>query len=74
MSPAVETLRFSFPNCPSKPPIVETREKPEDIILDLTRSTTMLSLVIEGNGAPSVETNNLQPKTPPREETSHATE
>jgi hypothetical protein len=43
-TPTVETRRFAFPKCPPTPPIVETREKPEEIILGLTHQKPILCL------------------------------
>ena len=51
-TPTVETRRFSFSKCPSTPPIVETREKPEEKILDLTRRVPMLFFVRRERVAP----------------------
>ena len=51
-TPTVETRRFAFPKCPPTPPIVETREKPVEIVLDLTRPVPMLFFVRRGQVAP----------------------
>ena len=51
-TPAVENRRFSFPNCPLRPRIVETPAKHEEKILDLTRPVPMLSFMRREQVAP----------------------
>jgi hypothetical protein len=55
-TPTVETRRFSFPKCPIRPRIIETREKPAKKILDLTRPVPTLSFMHREQVAPSEET------------------